>query len=129
LICGGITIDTIEVIRDKPVPVSGPVHGKIRLNGIDKGVTLENGDRKIAAGEYSAKIYDSPKFNRKVILLDDANGRTAIEIHAGNRISDTTGCILIGSSRHGDEIWSSSAALNALIKAIRTPNNIKVYVR
>ena len=50
----------------------------------------------IQAGTYSAKLYDSPKHGR-VILIEDVNERSWIEVHAGNHTSDIKGCILVGS--------------------------------
>jgi len=122
-------MDIIEITRIKPISAQGPIHGTIKLNQTPMGVTLETGKRMINSGTYLAKVYDSPRFSRKVILLDNANSRTNIEIHAGNSITDTQGCILIGSSKHGDQIWHSVSALENLIKNIKTPNEIKVIVR
>jgi hypothetical protein len=51
---------------------------------------------RIPAGEYEAIKYYSPKFKRTVILLLDVPERTGIEIHPGNTIDDTTGCIVVG---------------------------------
>ncbi len=62
-------------------------------------------------------------------MFGDANGRTAIEIHAGNSISDTRGCILIGTSKLGDRISHSISALDALLGGLKTPSKIKVIVR
>ncbi len=122
-------MDTIEVTRTKPVSKSGSVHGKISLNGVNMGVTLEKGSVKIMAGTYTAWVHNSNRFSRKVIMFRDANGRTAIEIHAGNSIGDTRGCILIGTSKRGDGISNSISALDALIGGLKTPTKIKVIVR
>ncbi len=47
-------MDLIEVTRTKPVSKSGAVHGKISLNNISMGVTLEKSSVKIMAGTYTA---------------------------------------------------------------------------
>ncbi len=122
-------MDVIEVTRTRPVGISGPVHGKITLNGVSMGVTLEKGETLIAADPYLAKIHNSNKFGRKVILFEDSHNRTAIEIHAGNSIANTQGCILIGTSQHGDQIWHSVSALDNLLKNIKKPTKIKVIVK
>lgn len=54
-----------------------------------------------------------------VILLDDRDGRTVIEIHVGNYVHDTTGCILVGSSRGSDSVNDSKDKLNELIVECR----------
>lgn len=122
-------MDIIEVTRTKPISITGSVHGKIMLNGVAMGVTLEKGEKIITADTYFAKVHNSNRFARKVILFEDAHNRTYIEIHAGNSISDTTGCILIGTSKHKDQIWHSVSALENLLKNIKTPDRIKVIVR
>ncbi len=93
------------------------------------GVTLERDDMEIRTGKYSAKEYDSQKYGRKVIRLDDDNGRTDIEIHAGNRIDDTRGCILVGSSQHGNVIWHSNSTLDKILRGLSTPEQIQVIVK
>mmetsp|Transcript_6587 Transcript_6587/g.13052 ORF Transcript_6587/g.13052 Transcript_6587/m.13052 type:complete len:124 (-) Transcript_6587:92-463(-) len=103
----------------------GSAKGKSRMGtftaGNVSGVTLENDAKKINTGTYSAQLYDSPKFKRKVVLLENKDGRTYIEIHAGNYVSQTVGCILVGTSAGvsgGDgAVWNSSDKLNELVKA------------
>ena len=103
--------------------------GDIYLNNIKIGVTLEPTSLKIQKDTYHAKVYNSPRFHRKVIKLEDKNGRTFIEIHAGNYVRNSTGCILVGSVKKDKMITSSIATLNKLINKISTPNNIEVIVK
>lgn len=51
----------------------------------------------IPAGNYSARLYDSPRHGM-VALLDGVPGRSMIEIHAGNYTTQIEGCILVGDS-------------------------------
>ncbi len=104
------------------------VFGTITVNGVKKGVTLEPETRKIGKGTYNARLYRSPKFGRMVILLD-VSGRTYIEIHAGNSLKDTSGCILVGKTRSGSAILNSSSTLSSVINAISTPDNIQVRIK
>jgi hypothetical protein len=59
---------------------------------------------------------------RRVWHLQDVEGRTEILFHAGNLISDSLGCILMGMS-HGylagkEAVLSSRVALNTMRKKI-----------
>lgn len=50
----------------------------------------------IPVGEYSLQVTPSPKFNRNLPLLCNVPGHSGIRIHAGNDVTDTHGCILVG---------------------------------
>lgn len=50
----------------------------------------------IPAGEYKAVYIFSEKFQKNLFVLQGVQGRDLIEIHIGNTIEDTHGCILIG---------------------------------
>ncbi len=52
----------------------------------------------IPAGRYPAHRYLSPKRGYEVFMLDGVPDRSAIELHIGNTVSDTDGCILLGDS-------------------------------
>ena len=124
-------MDVIDINRTTVHGASGPTFGEIFLNGIPMGFTLEpefTSGKLIPAGTYRAQIYNSPKFGRKVILLSNVPGFDAIEIHVGNKVSDTNGCILVGSSRHGKELWKSEAKLDEILAQLRAPN-LQVIVR
>ncbi len=121
-------MDEIVISRDNAGNPASIVFGTISVNGVKKGVTLEPETRKISKGTYTAQIYNSPKFGRKVILLE-VSGRTYIEIHAGNTLKDTSGCILVGKSKSGNQILNSSSTLTSIISAISTPNNIQVRIK
>jgi hypothetical protein len=89
-------MDIIKIERDRMRASAKATFGEIYVNGIKMGVTLElpHGQR-IPAGTYNAGTYSSPKYGRTVIMLKNVPGRTNIEIHHGNYVSDTTGCILL----------------------------------
>ena len=121
-------MDEIVINRDNAGNPASITFGTISVNGVKKGVTLEPETRKISKGTYSASIYNSPKFGRKVILLE-VPGRSYIEIHAGNTLKDTSGCILVGKTREGNQILNSSSTLKAIISSISTPKEIQVRVK
>lgn len=50
----------------------------------------------IPEGTYKLKKYFSTKFCENVLLLEDVPGRSYIEIHVGNYVRQTRGCILPG---------------------------------
>ena len=50
----------------------------------------------IPAGVYHATKIFSEKFSKFVYVLHDVPGRDLIELHIGNLIKDTHGCILLG---------------------------------
>lgn len=54
------------------------------------------GKTAIPYGTYEMTLIDSPHFKRKVPILAGVPGFTSIEIHPGNTIDDTNGCLLPG---------------------------------
>lgn len=71
----------------------------------------------IPAGEYQASIYWSPHLHHQVLLLLDVPGRSEIEIHNGNYVGDSHGCILVGLelSEENHAVFSSLSALSQLL--------------
>jgi len=77
--------------------------GMLEFNGF-KCFTLElpwqnnrSGVSCIKSGEYNVVKYVSPS-NGNVLLLQDVENRTHIQIHAGNYTRNVKGCILVGDS-------------------------------
>ena len=92
---------------------------------VTKGYTLEPPDKNnlrsqscIPAGKYHARLYPSPRFQWTVVLLEDVPDRDFIEIHPGNFIRHTTGCILPGKGRGLNAVWSSRLMLEDMIDII-----------
>lgn len=50
----------------------------------------------IPAGIYKATYIFSEKFQKSLFILHNVPGRNAVEIHIGNTVVDTHGCVLIG---------------------------------
>ena len=88
---------------------------------------------RIPPGEYDAIKYYSPKFKRTVILLLDVPERTGIEIHPGNTIKDTTGCILVGSAwgeinnDNNPDVTGSKQAMDRLLYLLPGEFRVKIW--
>jgi hypothetical protein len=88
---------------------------------------------RIPAGEYEAIKYYSPKHKRTVILLLDVPERTNIEIHPGNTIDDTTGCIVVGSAwgeinNDGNpDVTRSKQAMDRLLYLLPGEFRVKIW--
>lgn len=92
----------------------------------------DNGNQKmgrIPIGIYPVKQYNSPSKGR-VFLLDDVPNRSMIEIHVGNTIADTEGCILVGSyviGLHGQKrVVESRVTLNKMLADYPNPFELKI---
>lgn len=75
----------------------------------------DNGNQEmgcIPAGKYTVTQFDSPSKGRD-FLLHNVPGRSMIEIHRGNTIHDTKGCILVGTQR--GSIVGVPAVLNSAL--------------
>lgn len=85
----------------------------------------------IPPGEYGG-IYHTKEDGAHCILLEGVNGRSLIEIHAGNTVNNTKGCILVGRgaslSLSTCTVLESQDALNLLIRAIGEDFPVKVTV-
>jgi hypothetical protein len=62
----------------------------------------------IPVGTYSIKMVWSTRFDRPTPHLLDVPGRTEIELHGGNKATDSDGCILCAEKRLDD--WTISEA-------------------
>lgn len=54
---------------------------------------------RIPAGAYTAVRFDSPHIGYQLFQVRDVPGRSGIDIHVGNRLRDTEGCVLLGLAR------------------------------
>jgi len=93
----------------------------------------QHGVSCIPAGEYEAVRVHSPHFGYDVYQLRNVPGRDAIELHRGNTIADSEGCILLGSAFgtlngvHG--ITGSADAFERFMDAMRSDPVLKLVVR
>lgn len=71
----------------------------------------------IPAGRYRITLFDSPKFGPETILLHDVRGFSFVEMHGGNRATDTDGCLIVGDKIGED--WIGGAALDGILEALK----------
>ena len=79
------------------------VFGELRIEREIVCVTLEHPDKLIPAAPYSLILRWSPRFGMLVPEVVGVPDRTDIEMHPGNKMEDTEGCILTGSYKVSDE--------------------------
>jgi hypothetical protein len=75
--------------------------GTLSLDGEQVCYTLEPSALMIPPGSYVVKLLWSARFSRRTPHFDVPD-RTAIEIHGGNRATDSDGCILVAEKRVSD---------------------------
>lgn len=87
----------------------------------------------IPAGEYEAIKVHSAHFGYDVYQLQHVPGRDAIEMHRGNTVADSEGCILLGTAfgtlngQHG--ITGSADAFERFMDAMRGSPTFTLLVR
>lgn len=101
----------IELKRNQPF-TGGYTAGRLFIDGEFAMYTLEDevrevegepvaewkikGETAIPRGRYRVILTRSPKFGRILPEVLNVPGYYAIRMHAGNRVTDTEGCILMG---------------------------------
>jgi len=122
-------MDNIEIHRTTVMGASGPTFGEIFVNGMPVGVTLEPefmSGKLMSPGTYSAFKRISAKSGRMVIELRNTSPRTNIQIHIGNSVRQTEGCILVGSRRSGNEISGSARTMNDILAKVQGPLQVNI---
>jgi len=83
-------------------------------------------------GTYPVTLYLSPKSGKLVLLLHEILGHEFIEVHIGNTLSDTAGCILPGKEfadiDHNGllDVNFSAATMGRLLALITQPTKITI---
>lgn len=81
----------------------------------------------VPEGVYPYEVRHSSRWKREVIWLYHVENRSAIQIHVGNTLNDTKGCLLVGTQKGRDSVGNSRVALENLIKAIPRKGQIRIY--
>lgn len=112
--------------------------GVLSVNGTQICYTLEEkwrdnqkGHSCVGLGTYSAFIrYTSTKSKREwCFQLNDANGRSAIQMHIGNKPSHTEGCILVGTTSQDNFVGGSTEAYQKLQDFVFGPGFTRKQIR
>lgn len=104
-----------KLIREPLTPESKAIMGQLLVDGCYVCDTLEllpNREARnllerygkgccVAPGFYRMDLCKSPRFGEVLPLLRNVIGRSDIRIHAGNKVADTRGCILVGTRADG----------------------------
>jgi len=109
-------------------------------NGIEKGIderlcyTLEpvesNNERDfscIPQGNYKLTPRTSPR-RWQHFLVNGVENRDHILVHAGNHPGNTSGCILVGTSRGSDVVNNSRVALKSLRNRFENVENLELKI-
>lgn len=78
------------------------------------------GETAIPAGRYRIALRQSPRLNRLTPWLQDVPGFEWVLIHAGNKSSDTEGCILVGLDRGSAFVGRSQMAFQRVMERLLT---------
>lgn len=61
------------------------------------------GDTAIPYGTYAVTITRSKRYQKMLPLINNVPGFGGVRIHSGNTVLDTSGCVLVGTTRDADE--------------------------
>jgi hypothetical protein len=96
---------TFQVVREPDVP-GLPTIGELLVEGLHFCWTLElpwKGNEHdvscIPVGTYRVQMLPSDHFKRLMPHVQNVPGRTAVEIHPANKVTDLLGCIGVGDTR------------------------------
>ena len=89
------------------------------------------GKTAIPYDTYKVDITYSPKFKRKLPLIENVFNFTGIRIHPGNDPSSTLGCILVALDKGEDKIMNSKMAFDPLFQFLLwgKENNLPITIK
>lgn len=90
--------------------------------------TLEPEDAIIPPGTYIVSLTYSPRFRKKLPLVNCVPGHSGVRIHCGNFSRDSQGCILLGLSRCSFSANSSSKSLGVPRSILHSRDALKSFL-
>ena len=87
------------------------------------------GKTAIPKGTYNVIYTYSPRFGKKLPLLENVTGFEGIRIHSGNSAKDTEGCLLFGKNDKVGWISNSKFWTNSMIDEMKKAWEIGEKVR
>ena len=110
--------------------------GNLYIDNVFFSNTLEDAvrDKKIKhetaipAGTYEVKLTLSARFGKILPILLNVPNFEGIRIHAGNSISDTSGCILVGENKIKGRVINSQLTMQKLMDKLKGVTNIQIEV-
>ena len=81
------------------------------------------GDTCIPYGTYDITITYSPKFKKRLPLINNVKGFEGIRIHSGNTSKDTEGCLLLGFNKIKGKVINSKETVDKFITIIQQALN------
>ena len=90
----------IKLIRNEPR--GNAITGRLVINGRWFCDTLERVGYQIPPLCYHVAVTMSPKFKRRLPIVQNVPGRSGIRIHRGTKPEHSTGCILVVADNNND---------------------------
>ncbi len=92
------------------------LHQEMELDAIKKIKVY--GETAIPYGTYNLKMAYSPKYKKKMPLLENEPGYSGVLAHIGNIPSNSKGCLLVGMKVVNNNLVSSTIAFDALMEQL-----------
>jgi RHS repeat-associated protein len=97
------------------------VDGSVQFQGYSLEPSGTQGSNRLPTGSYDASVYQSPRLGgQDVLLLQDTDPMTFVEIHPGNYPKDTHGCILPGTTQKRDYVGNSRTAFSNIMNIVNS---------
>tara|TARA_R110002050_G_scaffold54651_6_gene123459 strand:+ start:589 stop:1059 length:471 start_codon:yes stop_codon:yes gene_type:complete len=124
-----------ELILERDTFTKNTTLGKLYFNGEFLCHTLENSYKNnnrntssIPCGLYDVRVRtgaESGNFKYVHLLVEEVPKRSYILFHIGNTHKDTSGCVLTGMDRVGDEMITNSLKAHTLLMNIILNNDLQ----